>query len=118
MDRSELRLAAEGTNTEEVAKLIMVATGSAGRHEACKAAHTSYSSLDSAMVLFQSIVQVGIGSMCNRLAERGTDRLRVSTVAIAGDPIRNSPGCGLCGAKERLGRGEIAAFALTGARGL
>ena len=36
------------------------------------AAHTSYSSLDSAMVLFQSIVQVGIGSMCNRLAERGT----------------------------------------------
>ena len=49
-------LAVEGTNTEEVAKLIVAATKSAGRHEASKAAHTSYPSLDPAMVLFQSIV--------------------------------------------------------------
>ena len=84
-------LAVEGTDTEEIAKLIMAATKSAGRHEASKAAHTSYPSLDPAMVLFQSIVQVGIGSVRNRLAERGADRLRVSVVAIAGNPIRNVP---------------------------
>ena len=34
---------------------------------------------------------VGIGSVCNRLADLGADRLRVSVVAIAGDPIRNRP---------------------------
>src|SRR6186713_1817491 len=43
-------LAVEGANTEEVAKLIVAATKSAGRHEASKAAHTSYPSLDPAMV--------------------------------------------------------------------
>jgi hypothetical protein len=49
-------LAVEGTETKEVAKLIMAATEPAGRHEASKAAHTSYPSLDPAMVLLQSIV--------------------------------------------------------------
>ena len=51
-------LAVEGTDTEEVAKLIVAATESAGRNEASKAAHTSYPSLDPAMVLFQSIIQI------------------------------------------------------------
>ena len=95
-------LAVEGTDTEEVAKLIMAATKSAGRHEASKAAHTSYPSLDPAMVLFQSVVQINIGSVCNRLAELGADRLRVSVVAIAGHPIGNHPGHGLRRSKERL----------------
>jgi hypothetical protein len=49
-------LAVEGTDTEEVAKLIVTATESAGRHEVSKAAHTSYPSLDAAMILFQPIV--------------------------------------------------------------
>ena len=49
-------LAVEGTDTEEVAKLIVTATESARRHEASKAAHTSYPSLDPAMALFQAIV--------------------------------------------------------------
>ena len=49
-------LAVEGTDTEEVAKLIMTATKSAGRRKASEAAHTSYPSLDFAVVLFQSIV--------------------------------------------------------------
>ena len=49
-------LAVEGTNTEEIAKLIMAATESARRYEASKAAHTSYPSLDPAMILFQSVV--------------------------------------------------------------
>src|SRR5689334_10201965 len=39
-------LAVEGANTEEVAKLIMATTESAGRHEASEAAHTSHPSLD------------------------------------------------------------------------
>jgi hypothetical protein len=81
-------LAVEGTDTEEVAKLIMATTESAGRHEASEAAHTSHPSLDPAMVLFQAIIQVGIGSVCNRLAELGADCLRVSVVAIAGNPIQ------------------------------
>jgi hypothetical protein len=104
-------LAVEGTDTKEVAKLIMATTESAGRHEAAKAAHTSYPSLDPAMVLFQSIVQVGIGSVCDRLAERGADRLRIRVVAIAGDPIRNRTGYRLRRPKERLGRGQIASLA-------
>ena len=104
-------LAVEGTDTEEVAKLIMAATESPGRHEASKTAHTSYSPLDPAMVLFQSIVQIGIGSVRNRLAKCGTDRPRVSVVAIAGNPIRNCPGCRFRRPKERLGRGEIASLA-------
>ena len=104
-------LAVKGTDTEEVAKLIMAATESAGRHEASKAAHTSYPSLDPAMVLFQSIIQIDIGSVCNRLAELGADRLRVSVMAIAGDPIGDRPGHRLRRPKERLGRGEIAVLA-------
>jgi hypothetical protein len=68
-------LAMKGMDTEEVAKLIMAATESAGRHEASEAAHTSYPSLDPAMVLFQSVVQINVGSVCNRLAELGADRL-------------------------------------------
>src|SRR5690348_7810976 len=41
-------LAVEGTDTEEVAKLIMATTESAGRHKSSKATHTSYPSLDPA----------------------------------------------------------------------
>jgi hypothetical protein len=33
-------LAAEGTDTEEIAELIMLSAESAGRHEASEAAHT------------------------------------------------------------------------------
>ena len=102
-------LAVEGTDTEEVAKLIMATTELAGRHKASKAAHTSYPSLDPAMVLFQAIIQVGIGSVCNRLAERGADRLRIRVVAIAGRPIGDSPGHRLRRSKERLGEGLAAA---------
>ena len=104
-------LAVEGTDTEEVAKLIMATTELAGRHKASKAAHRSYPSLDPAMVLFQAIIQVGIGSVCNRLAEPGADRLRIRVVAIAGHPIGGSPGHRLRRSKQRLGRGEIAALA-------
>ena len=75
-------LTVEGTDTEEVAKLIMTATKSARRREASEAAHTSYPSLDSAMVLFQSIVQVDVGPVLDRFAERGADRVR------SGDPQR------------------------------
>ena len=49
-------LAMEGTETKEIAKLIMAATKSPSRDETPKAAHTSYPSLDAAMVLFRSIV--------------------------------------------------------------
>jgi hypothetical protein len=38
-------LAVGGTNTEEVAKLVMPATESAGRYEASKTADTAYPSL-------------------------------------------------------------------------
>ena len=63
------------------------------------------------MVLFQSIVEIHIGSVCNRLAELGEDRLRVSVMAIAGNPIRDLPGRRLRRPKERLGRDEITALA-------
>ena len=49
-------LAVEGTDTQEVAKLIMPATKPAGRGKTSEAPHTSYPSLDSAMVLFQSVI--------------------------------------------------------------
>jgi hypothetical protein len=49
-------LTVKGTDTKEVAKLVMTATESAGRYETSKAAHTSYPPLDPAMVLFQSII--------------------------------------------------------------
>ena len=52
-------LAVEGTDTEEVAELIMLSAELAGSHEASEAAHTSYRSLDPPMVLFQSII-IGI----------------------------------------------------------
>jgi hypothetical protein len=47
------------------------------------------------MILFQSIVEIGVGPVRDRLAELGADRLGVSVVAIAGDPIGNTPGRGL-----------------------
>lgn len=84
-------LAVKGTDAQEVAKLIMATTEPGGRHEASEAAHTSYPSLDPAMVLFQSVVQINIGSGCTRLAELDADRLRIGVVTIAGDPIGNHP---------------------------
>ena len=53
--------------------------------------HTAYPSLDAAMVLFQSIVEISVGSVRDRLAEFSADRPRVSIVPIAGDPSNYPP---------------------------
>ena len=68
--------------------------------------HTAYPSLDAAMVLFQSIVEISVGSVRDRLAEFSADRPRVSIVPIAGDPIRDSAGHRPRRPEEPLGRGQ------------
>ena len=72
--------------------------------------HTAYPSLDAAMVLFQSIVEIRVGSVRDRLAEFSEDRPRVSIVPIAGDPIRDSAGHRPRRPEEPPGRGQVTAL--------
>jgi hypothetical protein len=94
-------LAVEGTDTEEVAKLIMTATKSARRRKASEAAHTSYPSLDSAMILFQSIVighnsddgprRLGETSRCESPCTRGPSTYEICTEGRLWVDCRPSP---------------------------
>jgi hypothetical protein len=52
--------------------------------------------------LLQSVVQVDVGTMPNRLAQFALDRCRIAVVPISRDPIRDNPGHHPGRTKERL----------------
>jgi hypothetical protein len=101
----------ERASTEEIAEFIVSSTKSTGRGNAPETMHASYSSLDTAMILFQSIIEIHTGPVLDVLAELGVDRPRIGIVSITGDPIRNSPGHRLRGPKEPLGSGQVTPLA-------
>jgi hypothetical protein len=104
-------LIGERAGKEEIAEFIVSSTKSTGRGDTPETTHASYSSLDTAMILFQSIIQIHAGPVLDGLAELSADRLRIGIVSIAGDPIRNSPGHRLGGPKEPLGSGQVTSLA-------
>jgi hypothetical protein len=83
----------------EVAEFAMLATEAGSGIVALEAAHTSDPAFDPTMVLFKTVVQVGVGSMADRPTQHGADRPGIGAMAIGGHPI---------GAKThgRFGRSE------------
>jgi hypothetical protein len=61
--------------TKEIAELAMLSTEAAGCVVALEATHTSDPALDPAMVLFKTIVQVGVGPVPHSFAQDAADRL-------------------------------------------
>ena len=59
-----------GSAAEEVTEFIVLSAEAVGRAMLLEAAHTSDPSLDPAMVLFKSIVQVDIRPVADVAAER------------------------------------------------
>jgi hypothetical protein len=64
-------LAVKGADTEEVTKLIMATTEPAGGDKTSEATHTSYPSLDAAVILLQPIVQVDVHGFEGRVDRDG-----------------------------------------------
>src|ERR1700722_19324822 len=67
-----------------------------------EAAHRSVSFLDPAMVLLDPIVQILIGPVFHALVQFGSDRARVTVVAIGCDPRGDDAGHRFGRSKERL----------------
>jgi hypothetical protein len=67
-----------GSATEEVAEFIVLSAEPVCRIMRLEAAHTSDPSLDSAMVLFKSIIQVDVRPVADLAAQRRTDRAGTS----------------------------------------
>ncbi len=62
-------LVVTGAGTKKVAKLVMFATEAIRRIMILEAPHTSDTALDAAVILLQSVVQVGIRPMSDLLAQ-------------------------------------------------
>jgi hypothetical protein len=78
---------------------------------ALEASHTSDPALDTAMVLFKTIVQVGTGPMPHGLAQHGANRSGVGAVTICRDPVRSKAHGRPRRAEEGLGGLHIAMLA-------
>src|SRR5215472_12210559 len=95
-----------GSAAEEVAEFIVLSAEPVCRVMLLEAAHTSDPSLDSAMVLFKSIIQV-----TDLAAQRRTDRARVRVVPVGSHPVRHKAGNRPCRAEEPLGRSHVTGLA-------
>ena len=62
------------------------------------------------MILFKTVIQIGVRAMLDMFAELRSDRPRIGIVTISGDPVRHDASDRLGRAKECLSRGEIAMF--------
>jgi hypothetical protein len=83
-----------GTSTKEIAKLIVLPAEATRRSMVFEAAHTSNAALDTAAILFEPVVQVGIRPVLDRLAKRRADSPWVRTVPVRRHAIRSKAhGC-------------------------
>ena len=63
-----------GTDSQEIPEFIEPAAEASSRPGVLEAAHGSVSVLDSTVILFEPVVQVGIGPVPDRLTEFAPDR--------------------------------------------
>jgi hypothetical protein len=78
---------------------------------ALEAPHTSGPAFDPTMVLFKTIVQVGVGSMADRPTQHGADRPGIGAMAIGGHPVGAKAHGRFGRSEERLGRLNVAVLA-------
>jgi hypothetical protein len=76
-----------GTNTKEFAKLIVFSAEATRRSMAFEGAHTSNAAFDTAVILFEPVVQVGIRLVLDRIAKRRADSPWVRAVPARRHPI-------------------------------
>ena len=88
--------------TEEIAELTMLATEAGSGIVALEAPHTSDPAFDPTMVLFKTIVQVGVGSMADRPTQHGADRPGIGAMAIGGHRSGPKPMVALADRKNAL----------------
>src|SRR5271155_846743 len=100
-----------GTDSQEIPEFIEPAAEASSRPGVLEAAHGSVSVLDSTVILFEPVVQVGIGPVPDRLTEFAPDRCGIGIVTIRRYPVRDSTGHRFGGAEKCLGSREIAALA-------
>ena len=86
--------------TKKIAEFAMLATEAAGGVVALEASHTSDPALDAAVVLFQTIVQVGAGPVPDRPAQHREDRSGIGAMSVRRHPIRPKAHGRPGGAKE------------------
>src|SRR5215471_21365396 len=104
-------LVGTGSAAEEVAEFIVLSAEPVCRIMLLEAAHTSDPSLDSAMVLFKSIIQVDARPVADLAAQRRTDRARVRVVPVGSHPVRHKAGNRPCRAEEPLSRSHVTGLA-------
>ena len=78
---------------------------------ALEPAHWLVSAFDTAMILFDPVVEILISSMAHTLAEFGPDRPRVTVVPVGRHSGRGDTGDCLGGTEERLGGRHVARLA-------
>jgi hypothetical protein len=84
-------LVVAGSAAEEVAEFIVFAAEAAGRIGLFEAAHTSDPTLDSAMVLFNSIIQIDTRPVADVAAQRRADCTRVGVMPVCCHPVWHKP---------------------------
>jgi hypothetical protein len=94
-----------------ITKFVVTSTEAVRGLITFEASHRSVSSLDPAMVLLNSMVQILTGSMCHAFAEFSADRTWVTIVTIRGDPGGSGPGHRFGRSKERFRRFHVACLA-------
>ena len=104
-------LVVTGSAAEEVAEFSVFSAEPVCRVMLLEAAHTSDPSLDSAMVLFKSIIQVDARPVADLAAQRRTDRARVGVMPVGSHPVRHKAGNRPCRAEEPLGRSHVTGLA-------
>src|SRR5919202_2366561 len=104
-------LAVASAEAEKGAELVIASTEPRGGPEILEAPHTSDPTFHAPVILLQSVVLVGAGSVRDMPAQRRTDRAWVGTVPVRGDAVRDYAGGRLGGAEERLGRRHVPVLA-------
>jgi hypothetical protein len=104
-------LVVAGSAAEEVTEFIVLSAEPVGRVMLLEAAHTSDPSLDPAMVLFKSIVQVDVRPVADVAAQRWADCARVRVVPVACHSVWYKAGNRSCRAEEPLRCSHIASGA-------
>jgi hypothetical protein len=96
-----------GSAAEEVAEFAVLSAEPVGRAMLLEAAHTSDPSLDPAMVLFKSIIQIDARPVADVVAQRRADRSWVGIMPVGCHPVRHKAGNRPCRAEEPLGRSHV-----------
>ena len=94
-----------------VTKFVESSTETRGGFGTLEAAHGSVSSLDPAMVLLNSFIQILVGAVFHGFAQFGPDRARITVVTVGRDARRSDAGHHSCRSEEQLRRLHVPGLA-------